>query len=168
MKDRIKKLFQEDVADRKKVNFSKDWPEIAKRDKVRAKTLRRILEKIRKENRELDVKTLFYTGIIFHHQGTCRSLMRARFYAKQGVKKCERKNTKICKQIRWLYAGSTDRLLILKDKPQKYGTQYRYKKDSKNFELYKIDPKTTDKEREDLNVPNLNEAKKLAKKVGPF
>jgi hypothetical protein len=91
--------------------------------------------------------------------------MKARSYTKQGVKKCEGKNTKICKQIRWLYAGSTDRLLILKDKPQKYGTQYHCKKDGKSFKLYEIDPKTNDKEREDLNVPTLSEAKKFAKKI---
>jgi len=165
MENRIKQLFKEDIVDRKAGNLQERLPEIKRRDKLRAKELRKILEKLKKSEGELDAKTLFYAGFIFHHQGTKRATSKARSLAKRGVKLCEGKNTKACKQVRWLYAGSTDRLLMLEGKPQKYGTQYRRKKDSKDFYLYRIDPATTDDERKAFNVPTLAEAKKLAKNI---
>lgn len=162
MKNEIKRLFNEDVKDRSVSNLQEYLPEIAKRDKKRAKELRKILEGY---IGELDAQTLFYAGFVFHHQGSKRATAKARMLAKQGVELCEGKNTKVCKQVRWLYAGSTDRLLVLDKKPQKYGTQYRRKKNGKGFELLNVDPTTTDEERKVFNVPTLAEAKKLSKNI---
>jgi len=165
MESRIKQLFKEDVLDRKTCKLEDDCSELEKRDKIRAKELRKILKKLKKDGDKLDADTLFYGGFIFHHQGTKRATAQARSLAKRGVKLCEGKNKKACKQVRWLYAGSTDRLLIQEGKIQKYGTQYRRKKNGKGFYLQSIDPKTTDEERKALNVPILKEAKKLAKSM---
>lgn len=165
MNDKIKQLFKEDVADRKAANLQERLPEIRKRDKIRAKKLRKILDELKGGLGELDAQSLFYAGFIFHHQGTKRATIQARSLARRGVKICKGKNTKACKQVRWLYAGSTDRLLMLSDKPQKYGTQYKRKKNKNGFYLYKVDPKTTDEERKSLNVPTITEAKKLAKNI---
>jgi len=162
MKNKIKKLFQEDIADRKKPNLDDCWPEVSMRDKERAREVRALIKNYKGK---LDVQTLYYMGFIFHHQGTKVSSAKARLLAGQGIELCKGKNTKICKQVRWLYAGSTDRFLRLKGEPQKYGTQYHRKKKGGEYELYRIDPKTTDEERKKFNVPSLKEAKKLAKKI---
>jgi len=163
--NRIKQLFKEDIADRKAGNLQKRLPEIMKHDKKRARELRKLLEELDKRGNKLDIQTLYYAGFIFHHQGTKRATAKARSLASRGVQLCEGKNTKICKQIRWLYAGSTDRLLIKEGKLQKYGTQYRRKKNGKGFSLQSVDSSTTDEERKALNVPTLSEAKKLAKNI---
>lgn len=162
MKDKIKKLFQEDIADRRKPNLDDCWLEVSKRDKERAREVRAFIENYKGK---LDVQTLYYMGFILHHQGTKKSSSKARSLAGQGIKLCKGKNTKVCKQIRWLYAGSTDRLLRLKGEPQKYGTQYHRKKKGGEYKLYRVDPKTTDEDRKEFNVPSLAEAKKLAKKI---
>jgi len=160
--NKIKKLFQEDIADRKKPNLDDCWPEVSKRDKQRAREVRAFIKNYKGK---LDVQILYYMGFILHHQGTKLSSSQARLLAKRGIELCKGKNTKVCKQIRWLYAGSTDRLLRLKGEPQKYGTQYHRKKKGGKYELYCIDPKTTDEERKEFNVPILAEARKLAKKI---
>ncbi len=165
MEDKIKQLFKEDVVDRKAGNLQERLPEIRRRDKVRAKELRKIFSKLKDGIDKLDAECLFYSGFILHHQGSKRATIHARLLAKRGVKLCEGKNTKICKQVRWLYAGSTDRLLMLKGEPQKYGTQYRRRKNGDGYYLYKFNPKTTNEERKLFNVPTIEEAKKLAKNI---
>ncbi len=165
MKNRIKQLFKEDVLDRTAGNIKERLPEIMKRDKERAKELRKLLEGLKEDGDGLDAQTLYYAAFIFHHQGTKRATARARSIAKRGVKLCEGKNTKACKQVCWLYAASTDRFLRLEGKLQKYGTQYRRKKNGKGFYLPSVDPTTTDEERKALNVPTLAEAKKFAKNI---
>ncbi len=162
MKDDIKKLFKEDVKERKHPDLCNRLDELKKHDKERVKKLKIILEK---NKEELDPQTLFYAGFIFHHQGTQAATTKARSLSKQGVKLCLNKNSKACKQVRWLYAGSTDRLLRLQGKPQKYGTQYKRNKKDGSYTLGKVDSKTTDEERKALNVPTLKEAHKLAKKI---
>jgi hypothetical protein len=157
----LKLLFQEDIADRKAPNFQERFPEIEKRDKVRVKKVIEII----KDKKALELQDLYYSSFIFHHQGTKIATQKAQSLAKEGVKICGEKKTKICNRTRWLYAAATDRLLTLNKKPQKYGTQYHRLKNGKGFKLLPVDPKTTDKERMALNVPTLAEAKINAKNI---
>jgi hypothetical protein len=57
---------------------------------------------------------------------------------------------------RWLAAAALDRELMLAGKPQKYGTQYRRARG--RWELYPVDPATTDAERQQWGVPSIAEA----------
>ena len=56
----------------------------------------------------------------------------------------------------WIYAASLDRYLMSLDQPQKYGTQYTII--NGEYQLYPVDPATTDAERASYNVPSLEEA----------
>ena len=55
---------------------------------------------------------------------------------------------------RWLYATTLDRYLMSIGQPQKFGTQYTWV--NGEYQLYPVDPTTTDAEREKYNVPSLS------------
>lgn len=58
-------------------------------------------------------------------------------------------------KAKWLYAATLDRYLLSSgNKFQKYGTQYQ-KNDHGLWELYPIDPMTTDEIRVQYDVPSL-------------
>ena len=54
---------------------------------------------------------------------------------------------------RWLAAASYDRWQMYQGKPQKYGTNYVY--DGVKDRLWDVDPKTTDEQRAEWDVPPL-------------
>jgi hypothetical protein len=56
---------------------------------------------------------------------------------------------------RWLAAASYDRWQMYQGKPQKYGTNYVY--DGVKDRLWDVDPRTTDEERAEWDVPPLAE-----------
>ena len=56
---------------------------------------------------------------------------------------------------RWIYAATLDRYLMSIGQPQKFGTQYTWV--DGEYQLYPVDPTTTDAEREKYNVPSLSE-----------
>jgi hypothetical protein len=60
----------------------------------------------------------------------------------------------------WLVAATMDRWLMNQGLPQKYGTQYRDV--GHGFELYPVDPATTDEERRRWQVPTLAQAQARA------
>lgn len=59
-------------------------------------------------------------------------------------------------EARWLYAATLDRYLMSLGEPQKFGTQYTWIDGA--FQLYPVDPATTDAERAQYDVPPLSEA----------
>lgn len=68
------------------------------------------------------------------------------------------------KHILWLTAATWDRILMSKNVPQWYGTQYYQETPNSPIFLYRIDENIiTDKERLSLNLPTLHEAKELEK-----
>lgn len=56
---------------------------------------------------------------------------------------------------RWMYAASLDRYLMSIGELQKYGTQYTWVEGE--YQLYPVDPTTTDEERAIYNVPPLSD-----------
>lgn len=61
-----------------------------------------------------------------------------------------------------LLAEAIDRQLMLQGLPQKYGTQYVWIPVTQAWELYRVDPSTSDIERSSLGVPTLAEAEARA------
>ena len=55
---------------------------------------------------------------------------------------------------RWLAAAALDRWLMNAELPQKFGTQF-HRSASGRWELWAVDPTTTDEERDEWNVPHL-------------
>lgn len=58
-------------------------------------------------------------------------------------------------EARWIYAATFDRYLMSMGQPQKFGTQYTWV--DGEYQLYPVDPTTSDAEREQYNVPSLSE-----------
>ena len=59
-------------------------------------------------------------------------------------------------QARGLAAATYDRWLVQQGKPQRYGTQYQAREG--RWELYEVDPATTDDDRASWGVPPLHES----------
>jgi hypothetical protein len=161
MNKKIHKLFKEDQKDRLSGLFYKDPTKLKSRDTIRLRVLRYLLDNIPKE--KLTVDDCFYVGILFQHSPNAVGYRKAIHYAKKGMEMCGEKRTKWYNKVRWLYAAATDRLLIKQGKPQKYGTQYRRKNKGSGWELSPVDPRTTDKERVEYDVPILKEARMSAR-----
>ena len=64
---------------------------------------------------------------------------------------------------KWLYAATIDRWLLSQEKLQLYGTQFKILENG-DVELYPVDPKVTDEERAEWDVPPLAKALEIHKK----
>lgn len=58
-------------------------------------------------------------------------------------------------EARWIYAAALDRYLMSMGQPQKFGTQYTWV--NGEYQLYTVDPTTSDAEREKYDVPPLSQ-----------
>jgi len=54
-------------------------------------------------------------------------------------------------------AEATDKLLVRRGKPQRYGTQYVFETIHQRWKLFPVDPRTTDVERRSMGIPPLAE-----------
>lgn len=157
IKKTIKDLFEQDQADRsllrdKDKSSEKIWNFIKARDRKRIETMKDIL----KANHKLNALGYFRAGIIFQHGGSVNMIKKAQALAKEGAALGHVKS-------KWLYAAATDRALMMQGKKQKFGTQYHRKKSENSpWELYPVNPKTTDAERKRFNVVSLRMAQKKA------
>lgn len=145
----LKKMIDADQKDRKDKRIAKlpdkrRWQIISKRDEKRVNTLEEIL-KTETNWRGIDC---FRIGLLLQHSPTLESKKKVIKFAKKGIKLGNKK----CK---WLFAAGIDRLLMMQSKKQKYGTQYVKK--GKLWELYPINPKTTDEERSKYNIKPLKQ-----------
>lgn len=142
----IKTLFEKDQSDRKKIKNTKQFMNwIVKKDLRRRKKLQELIrKKLLKTPRDY-----FMAAMIFQHGGTVQYVRKAKEFAKKAMEFGNR-------DARWLYAAAIDRILMMQNKKQKFGTQYVQK--NGKWQPYPINPKTTDKERKKYNVPTLKKA----------
>jgi hypothetical protein len=140
---RMAELFAADQADRLPSNHN--WQEIEQKDaQRRVEVLDYLRQGLVREPRDL-----VYAAYIFQH-GSCSEHYRfanrlAEIAVQAGYD-----------DARWIYAATLDRYLMSLDQPQKYGTQYTLI--DGRYQLYPVDPATTDEERRLYNVPPLSEA----------
>lgn len=99
---------------------------------------------------------LYHAAIVFQHGEKVDDWRRAHELA---LRSAELGHS----AARWLAAAAHDRWLMGQGKPQKYGTQYRPAGD--RWDLYDVDPATTDAERARWNVPPLAEARRRAESI---
>jgi hypothetical protein len=102
----------------------------------------------------------YHAAMVFQHGGDVAAYRRAHELCLKAVELDPEH-----RQARWLAAASLDRELMHLGRPQKYGTQYRQRAGGP-FELYQVDPTTTDEERARWNVPPLAEARRRAAEMG--
>ena len=118
--------------------FEKRVSSMSARDKVRQKKVEQIL----KTHKNLDGVDYYHAAMVFQHSHTGQK--RAITLAKKSMK-LGYKNAK------WLYAAAYDRMLRGKGKKQKFGTQFKFKKDG-GLEIQPYDKRTSDKTRAKFNV----------------
>lgn len=147
----LARLMAEDQADRKPAAGDVDWSVVGPRDDARRAAVLRML-------RNGEVRTAsdyFAAALIFQHGETVEDIQMAFAMASAG-----RAIDPTIKQLKWLSAAAWDRILMRRGKPQWYGTQYTMNEATKRMELYVVDESAvTDKERAELGVPSLAEAK---------
>lgn len=120
------------------------------------KELIKELNKLIKQKKLKKPKDYFSAAIILHHRYTLSTSKKALVYSKIAYKKGYKKG-------KWLIASITDRLLKLQGKSQKFGTQV-VDEDTKILKMYKVNPKTTDKERKKYGLPPLKYLKEYLNK----
>jgi len=151
---KIDQIFRADQADRKNPDFFTKKKFFDDRDKERKKQTKGLIK-----NNELKTgKDWYQAAMIFHHSNKLTDLNLALKLIKKSLNK---KNEK----AKWLFAAITDRILMKENKLQKFGTQFFRKNDDSPWVLYKVNPKTTDQERGEFNVPAIKQMKSFIEKL---
>jgi hypothetical protein len=143
MNQKLKQIYNEDIAERNNKNLNK---QINKRDNHR----RIKVEKLLKEEKDLEAIDYHRAALIFQHSANLVDIKKAYKFAKNAVEMGDI-------SARWLTAAALDRSLLMEGKAQKYGTQLKLN-DEGIWELAQpIDPTVTDEDREKWNVPPLKD-----------
>lgn len=154
--DILKKLYEEDVAEKWGVNRNTITDE--EREKI-DKNDRKRREKVLKLYKEKAIQTgqdYHHASLIMQHGETVDDYKLAHEFASKAVN-LGNNNAK------WLFAATLDRYLLTSGKPQKYGTQFKQNEKGEWEMAQPIDPKVTDEERAKYNVPPLKDALKKYK-----
>ena len=159
IQSQIKRLFEEDQNDRiqlRKKNYSskKLWTILKKNDERRRNAVNKILSNKKIKLRGIDY---FRIGVVFQHGGTTQTTAQAKLFAQKGIALGHDKS-------KWLYAAATDRLLLMQNKKQKFGTQYQ-KNAEGQWKLMPVSPSTIDAERKKYNVITLQKALNMAESM---
>lgn len=148
--ERMKALFDADQSSRRGMMNNKElWPKLEEEDRARRVEVTTYLE----NGKLAAADDFYYAALIFQH-GNCAD------HFKLSNQLAEKSMNLGNHDARWLYAASLDRYLMTLGKPQKFGTQYVKNKESGKWELYSVDPATTDEERAHYDVPPLAETRK--------
>jgi len=149
MNEELKKLYEADVEERKKLGMEKEevGEELLKHDKNRRQKVKEMIEK-----RKLVVAEDFHhASVIFQHGETSDDYRLANQLAKKALDMGD-------ERAKWLYAASLDRWFLSVGKPQKFGTQF-VRNSQDEWELAQpLDPSVTDEERTKYNVPPISKA----------
>ena len=154
---KLEKIFLQDQNERHSWKNNKVFI-----DKVRKNDIKR-KSKVNKLliNKKLKTGNDFYNAaMIFQHGESIKDFRKAKYLSQKSMNLGFEK-------AKWLFAASTDRLLMFQGKKQKYGTQFQYftkiiksKKNplKKKWILYKFDKRITDKTRAKFNVQPIKDS----------
>jgi hypothetical protein len=143
---RLRELFEEDQADRA---GGRPRPGTDERDGRRLAEVEALLAAAAAAAPE----DLYHAAMVFQHGGDRDHYRRAHELAARAAELGHR-------PARWLAAAAVDRWLMAAGRPQRYGTQYRAS--GGRWELWPVDPATTDAERAAWDVPPLAAARRRA------
>ena len=149
MHEELRVLYEEDQADRRANQLT---PDVLERDRAHRRRAVELLDAGVVQTGE----DFFHAAMIFQHGDTLEDFLRAHELAQRAAELGHRRGG-------WLAAAAHDRWLMYQGRPQKYGTQYRGVGDV--WELYQVDPETTDAERAEWDVPPLAEAQRRAEEM---
>lgn len=157
---RVTQLFDEDQARESSAKRGKAWSVIVVEDRKRQAEISSYLEK--GEINSAD--DLYHAAMIFQHGNCVEHYRLANQLAERAVSKGSN-------DAKWLYAATLDRYLMNQGKPQKFGTQFVKVGPGGmvgavgKWQLYPVDPATSDEERARYNVPALATQKEKAERL---
>ncbi len=154
----LARLAEEDQRDRQDYS-GREW-EVAKKDAERRKKVALFLKRKLVNTGE----DFFNAALIYQHGDKIEDFRLAQKLAKKSIEEGNENG-------KWLYAATTDRLLINKGMVQKFGTQYymSIEQDEKPGRIQRVmrlspyDKKTTDEIRAQYNVPPLKKLLSMEK-----
>ena len=147
-------IFEQDQSDRHGAHTDIDWSKVGPRDAQRRVRVTEIME-------SGAVKTsvdYYHAAMVFQHGSMPEAFLRSHELAVKAVE-IDFMNG----PAKWLAAASKDRYLMHTNQPQHYGTQYQ--SNNGKWELYEVNPSTTDEERAIWHVPSIADARKQAEKM---
>ena len=155
---RIKRLFDEDQQARMVDKI--DWNTLQRTDQIRRQE---VIQYILLDQLSTDADFVG-AGFIYQHGSCANSYLLAHQLAGYAIALGEGIIAKgeYAQTSRWLYAATWDRYLLNTGTAQRFGTQYTSIGSECKFELEPFDPATTDEERQQYNVPTLENAKAQA------
>ncbi len=147
----LKSLFDRDCEDHAvpKIAGSRSYADMRIRDSKRRDTVRRIL---RDENLTHCID-LYHAAWVLNHGEQPEDAELAYRLAEQSFKSGYR-------PAGWLFAAAFDRYCMYRGLPQRFGTQIV--PDGLRYRLWDVNPKTTDEERKQYDVPSLDEMRQRA------
>lgn len=148
----LTRLFLDDQADRSGTLSNAKWEVVRSHDAARRN---RVIQ-IEHAGRMKTAADYYHGAMVFQHGDEVADIQQARKFALAAVGLSPDN-----REARWLAAAARDRELMYLDEPQQYGTQF-VANDAGVWELYPVDPKTTDSERARWNVPPLDAQKRRA------
>jgi hypothetical protein len=149
------KIFTEDQGDRRPgPGKAVDWAVVGPRDKER----RARVEAILAAGGAKFSADYHHAAMVFQHGESVAEIQRAHELAVEAIKLDPDNDL-----ARWLAAAAEDRKLMYENKPQKWGTQFKVV-DGK-WVVWNVDPKVTDAQREEWNVPTLAQAQARAEQM---
>jgi hypothetical protein len=137
---RLQTLFASDQAARATEPI--DWDTLHTADLDRRVEVLDYLQK----GQVVTAEDLYHAAMIFQHGNCGNHFKLANELARRAVEQGH-------EGAKWLYAAALDRYLQSEGKLQKFGTQYYNFRN--RWELYPVDPTTTDEERQRYNVDPL-------------
>jgi hypothetical protein len=146
MNEELRELYEADQADRRAETPPTD---LMGHDQARRRRAADMLDAGAARTGE----DFFHAAMVFQHGDLLEDYSRAHELALRAAELGHRPG-------RWLAAAAYDRWLVRQGRHQKYGTQYTARADA--WELYQVDPATTDAERAEWDVPPLEAARQRA------
>ena len=157
----VESLYKSDQRDRRPAYYLNNAQVVALRDKKRRLALKEIIS----NGSLITANDFYHAAVIYQHGFSIRDYALAVKLSKISIEKGG-------VRAKWLYAAATDRLLVSKNRKQKFGTQFipktKYVKPgvgSIYFVVAPYDLRTTDELRKKFDVPALSELAILASRI---
>jgi hypothetical protein len=152
---RLGAIFKEDQQVRQKQPI--DWSVVAPQDRAHRAEVLGLLQ----AGQLKTANDYYHAAMVFQHGETLDDIRLAFSLAQLSATL-----DPASKRARWLSAAAWDRILMRKNVPQWYGTQYHKPSAEAPMELYKVDESVvSDAERAEMGVPTLQAAKDMLREI---
>lgn len=144
----LRALYEEGQADH---SADEPAPDLVARDAARRAKVEQLIDR----GALVTADDHYHAAMVFQHGVSPEHVWRAHVLARTAAELGSRGSPQ-WQHARWLAAAAYDRWLVQQGRPQKFGTQYQAREG--RWDLYEVDPATSDRERAEWGVPPLHEA----------